>query len=347
MARSPLHPRVLLTGGDGFVGHHTLRVLAETLPPGSRLTSGEPAVDSNTNEVERVALDVTDAERVGTVVREISPTHVLHLAAISSAALAEKNQRRTWEVNLFGTLNLIDAIKQHVPYCRLIHASSVEVYGASFLSGEPLDETALLRPVNAYASSKAAADLLVGQMAAEGLNAIRVRPVNHTGPGQSENFVVPAFAAQLARIECGLQASLVRVGNLDDVRDFLDVRDVARLYAQLVAHTGPLEEGLVLNVGSGVGRRIGDILERLMSMSGVSAAIEKDESRERRHGIHTALVDATSAATLVGWRPEIRWDDTLRSVLDYWRGQMLSLGTATSPPNAQTETSPHPSCENK
>ena len=117
---------------------------------------------------------------------------------------------------------------------------------------------------------------MIGQMAREGLNAIRVRPFNHTGPGQTERFVIPAFAAQIARIEAGIHEAVIRVGNLDARRDFLDVRDVADAYLSLALSSLSFEPGLVLNLASGTGRRIGDILDEFVSLASVKIRVETD-----------------------------------------------------------------------
>ena len=146
----------------------------------------------------------------------------------------------SWRANLFGTLALGEAVLREAPGCRFVLASSAEVYGLSFRAPMPLDEQAPMRPANPYAASKAACDLAIGEMALRGLDAVRLRAFNHTGPGQSEGFVVAAFARQIARVEQGLQAPELRVGALDRWRDFLDVRDVCAAYA--AALRGPTSD---------------------------------------------------------------------------------------------------------
>src|SRR5262249_19286486 len=140
------------------------------------------------------------------------------------------DEGQAWEVNLHGTLHLARAILRHVPDCQMLFASSADAYGWSFQSGTALAENAPLAPRNTYAATKAAADLALGSMTEQGLRCVRLRPVNHTGPGQSDQFVVAAFARQIARVATGLQPPLLEVGNLDAWRDFLDVRDVCAAY---------------------------------------------------------------------------------------------------------------------
>jgi GDP-4-dehydro-6-deoxy-D-mannose reductase len=228
--------------------------------------------------------------------------------------------RQAWDVNLYGTMNLAEAVLRHCPQARFIFVSTSEVYGgAPNALGVHLDETAPLEPLNPYAASKAAADLMVGQMAREGLNAIRVRPFNHTGPGQTERFVIPAFAAQIARIEAGMQEPVICVGNLDAHRDFLDVRDVADAYLRLALSPRSFEPGLVLNLASGIARRVGDVLDQLVSMARVSIRIETDPTRLRASDTPFATGNASRIRKLLGWESRTPWSTTLADVLELWR----------------------------
>ena len=219
--------RVLVTGGDGFVGRYLVRALAAALPAGHAIIVGtHRSGPEGTDGVRRVALDVTNAAEVSSVLAAERPTHVLHLAAIAAIQAARQDVRRTWAVNFSGALNVALAISETVPHCRLLYCGSGAVYGGNGSAERPFAEDAPLDPADAYGASKAAADLMVGQMAKQGLRAIRLRPFNHTGPGQSENFAVPSFAAQIAKIERGEQGPVMQVGSLINRRDFLDVRDV-------------------------------------------------------------------------------------------------------------------------
>jgi GDP-4-dehydro-6-deoxy-D-mannose reductase len=193
----------------------------------------------------------------------------VHLAGIAAVGVAVKDPARTWAVNLHGTLNLAEAILAHVPDCRLIFVSSAEVYGGSFKAGAALDESAALAPMNLYAATKAAAELALGAMAGNGLRLLRLRPFNHTGPGQAEAFVVPAFAGQIARIEAGLAPPVIKVGALRPARDFMDVRDVCAAYAACVREADALPENAVLNIASGRAVKIGDILRMLLAQARV------------------------------------------------------------------------------
>ncbi len=314
--------RILVTGAGGFVGAWVLRRLEIRGTPNLEILAAAHRTEILSRVAKTVRLDVTDAAQVDALVRALKPDAVIHLAAVSHVTEAHRGPRHAWDVNLHGTMNMAEAILKHCPAARFIFVSSSEVYGgvARKLTG-PLDETAPLDPLNPYAASKAAADLLVGQMAREGLNAIRVRPFNHTGPWQTERFVIPAFAAQIARAEAGIDEPVIRAGNLDARRDFLDVRDVADAYLGLAFFGRPVQPGLVLNLASGTGRRIGEVLEQLISLAKITIRMEIDPSRVRGNETPFTNAHATVIRNFLGWKPQIPWSKTLADVLDFWRNR--------------------------
>ena len=295
--------RILITGAKGFVGRHLSVALRQWFPEVRLHAAG---------------FDVTDARAVDQEVRAVRPDACVHLAAVSAIADARRDPDRAWQVNLHGTLNLARAIMSHAPACVFLLASSADAYGASFKGGQPVDETVPLAPLNSYGATKAAADLAVGALAAEGLHTVRLRPFNHTGPGQTDGFVVAAFARQIARIRLGLQAPLLRVGALDPYRDFLDVRDVCAAYAACLARAAEIPPGSIFNIASGTPRRIGDMLEDMQRLAGTDAAIETDASRLRPTDIPVACGNAAAAFERLGWAPRIAWETTLRDVLADW-----------------------------
>ena len=203
------------------------------------------------------------------------------------------------------------------PETLLLYVSSAETYGLTFQRGEPLDEDAPFAPANPYAASKAAADLALGEMALRGLRVIRMRTANHTGAGQSDALVVPAFARQIARIEAGRQEPVIKVGALDRWRDFLDVRDVCAAYAAALAHD--VAPGTAFNIASGTPRRIGDVLEALLARSAIAVEIRTDAARLRPTDVISAIGNPARAKAMLGWTPQIPWDETLDSVLADWR----------------------------
>ena len=294
--------RILVTGADGFVGMHLQRVLATAYPHATVATP---------------AFDVTDRTATVAALREARPDGIIHLAAVAAPMDARRDPDRAWQVNLHGTLILARAVLDQTPDAVFVFAGTADAYGTSFRGRDAVDETAPLSPQNTYGATKAAADLALGAMAAEGLRVVRARPFNHTGPGQSDAFVVPAFAQQIARIAAGLQAPVMKVGALEPERDFLDVRDVCAGYAACLGTR--LAPGIVLNFASGVPRRIGDVLQALMDIAGVQAEIETDAGRLRPTDIPRAAGDATLAGRLLGWAPRVSWPQTLRDVTEDWR----------------------------
>ncbi len=293
---------ILVTGASGFVGGHLVTELRRRFPAAT---------------LDEYAVDVTDAHAVAEHLAQVRPSAVIHLAAIAAPLDAGRDPDAAWRVNLGGTLNLARACLAQS--ATLLFASTADAYGASFVSGRPLDETALLAPLNTYGATKAAADLALGAMVAEGLRAVRLRPFNHTGPGQSDSFAVPAFARQIARIEAGQQRPVIEVGALDAARDFLDVRDVCAAYVTALDRAESLPPGCILNLASGKPRRIGDVLQDLLRVAGVSAEIRVDPTRLRTSGISAAVGNASLAARLLDWTPRIEWEQTMADVLADWR----------------------------
>lgn len=267
---------------------------------------------------------LTDYAYVRHRMQEIRPFSVIHLAAIAAPSEAVKDSRRAFDVNLGGTLNIAESILRDSPNTRLIFAGSSESYGRSFnRSNIPVQEEMALEPNTLYGVTKASADMLLAQMAGIGLDVVRFRPFNHTGPGQSEMYVVSSFARQIARIENGLQPAAIDVGNLEALRDFLDVRDVVEAYVSAATREKPLPQGIALNLASGEARRIGDILSDLRSMSTFEIAVRHDAARMRASDTPLAVGDRRRALEYLGWHPAIRWTDTLRDVLQFWRARVV------------------------
>ncbi|WP_245269894.1 GDP-mannose 4,6-dehydratase [Nitrobacter hamburgensis] len=308
--------RVLMTGSDGFVGPHIEKALRRICGAETEIVATSKAGGVHPQLGEMQALDVTDAAAVHATIARNDPTHVLHLAAIAAVGAASTDPGTAWAVHVGGTRNLAQALLDHAPRCWLLNVGSGLIYGETAKSGRLLDESAVPAPVDDYGVTKAAADLALGALVRRGLKVIRLRPFNHTGARQTEAFVIPAFAMQIARIEAGQIEPVLRVGNLDAERDFLDVRDVARAYALTVQRSDSLEPGLILNVASGIPRRIGDLLLKLLTQSTVPITIEHDPERRRPSDLPRIIGDATRARELLGWRPEYTLDDTLRAVLD-------------------------------
>jgi GDP-4-dehydro-6-deoxy-D-mannose reductase len=318
--------KILLTGASGFVGPHLAEALRKLCGGDSEIIATGIVPGQRPRLGAVMALDVTDHVALDTVIKTKRPTHVIHLAGIAAPSAANADPEASWRVHLYGTLALARAILKSAPDCWLIHIGSGMVYGESAKTGLPLDETALLAPIDEYSATKAAADLALGALTKSGLKCVRLRPFNHTGAGQSEAFVVPAFAMQIARIEAGLAPPVIHVGNLDAQRDFLDVRDVATAYALVVKNLEPRQSalsGTVLNIASGVPRRIADILDSLVAMSRAPIAIEPDSARQRPSDLPIIVGNASRARGLLQWHPTHVFEDTLAAVLDDCRARAV------------------------
>jgi GDP-4-dehydro-6-deoxy-D-mannose reductase len=291
--------RVLVTGASGFVGGF--------LAP--RLRADGWDVVGCDQEV-----DVTDASAVARHVAQVAPDAIIHLAAQSSVALSWQNPALTYRVNFLGSRSILEAAAEKTPAARVMLVGSADQYGSSEPGAPPLDESAPLRPRSPYARTKAAADRLGERYAEDGLDVIRIRAFNHSGPGQSDTFVMSSWARQAAEIACGKRAPMFRVGNLDSVRDFLDVEDVVDAYARLLDRQVPAG---AYNVASGRGVRLRDMLEQLLALAGIQPKVEIDPERMRPLDVSVGNSDRLRAAT--GWEPRIPLERSLERLLESWR----------------------------
>lgn len=299
--------RVAVTGASGFVGRWLMAHLK------SLDVDAVPFFDNT-------GVGLEDDDAIRSILAAQKPDAVVHLAAVAAPADARKAPVAAFNTNLIGTLNLASAILDLCPQTRLIFAGSSEAYGRSFNTiAEPLDEAAPLEPQTLYGVTKASADMLLGQMATDGLQVVRFRPFNHTGPGQSASYVVPAFARQIALIEAGRQEPVIEVGDLEAERDFSDVRDIVRAYARAATMEEPLASGIAVNLASGTPRPISDVLARLLEMSRQSIEVRTDPMKLGPVGTRRAVGNVTRASDLLDWRVEIPFETTLHDVLEAWR----------------------------
>ncbi len=297
--------RILVTGAFGFVGPHLVHELQ---------TNGYEVIRHHTNVTAKpdVVFDLLDRDAVRDGIRSVRPDGIIHLAAQSSVRTSWDNPSSTLDVNIVGTSYLLEAIRDLDPDCRLVTVGSAEEYGIP-RSASPLSEGSPCNPINPYALSKLSVALLVSQFsAAYGLHIIHARPFNHIGPGQRPGFVLVDFARQLVEIQKGKQRSVIRVGNLDAVRDFTDVRDVVRAY-RLLLETG--DRGSIYNVASGYGISIREVLDRMISLLGLDVTVEVDQERLRPLEVPVLIGNAARLRDTLGWIPEIHLNQTLSDVL--------------------------------
>ena len=308
--------RILVIGAAGFVGRHLMATLEAEHGPDAVFGAGKNGA--------RVSLDLLDGDALRRVLREIQPSHVVNLAGIAAPGEAASSQNAAWSLHLHAVLDLGRALLEHHPEAWLVQVGSGLAYGRTARHGRPLRETDTLEPLDIYGASKAAGDLAIGTLLDQGLRVVRLRPFNHTGPGQSTDFAVPAFAQQIAQIEAGLRCGILSVGNLDSARDFLDVRDVADAYAAVIRRSDDLESGSVFNVASGHPIVMRALLDELLSMSAAIIEVHPDPARQRPGELTTISGDASALKTATGWAPSIGLNRTLRDVLD---AQRVLVGT--------------------
>lgn len=311
---------IAVTGASGFVGGYVLGEL-------QRIAQEHPLkIVRLLDQSGDSRADIRDATAVEQQVAAVAPTAVIHLAAIAAPAQASSDPVAAWEINLMGTLNLARAVLQHVPDAWFVFAGSSEVYGSSFNRGsDPVTEETPLRPVNPYGATKAAADIMLGQMAHQGLKAIRFRPFNHTGPGQAPIYVASDFARQIAMIEAGKQRPTISVGNLSAQRDFVDVRDIARAYIRAALGEGQLPPGCAINLSTGRPWKIHDLLQSLIGLSSSEISVEVDPRRLRTDDIPCASGNHSRATNLLNWEPEHEFRTSLAMLLDHWRAEVASV----------------------
>jgi GDP-4-dehydro-6-deoxy-D-mannose reductase len=313
--------RSLITGAGGFVGGHLCAYLLAHTDWELTGTVYPHPVDAQPQEP-RLRLrhaDLRDPEGVQALVGEVQPDCILHLAAQSFVPASFADPWDTLQNNIRAQLNLLEAVRRSGRDVRVLVIGSNEEYGAPKPEELPQTEESPLRPNNPYAVSKVAQDFLGLQYyLAYGLPVVRVRPFNHTGPGQAPRFVVPAFASQIARIEAGLQEPVMKVGNLEVARDFTDVRDIVRAYHLAVSQGEP---GEVYNLASGRPQSVRGLLETLLSYSRAEIRVERDPSRYRPVDVPVVYGSAAKFHRRTGWEPQIPFEQMLRDILAYWREQ--------------------------
>ncbi len=264
-----------------------------------------------------IELEVSDASAVEAAVASAAPALLVHLAAVSFVPESRAEPERTYRVNFLGARAVLEAAARAAPGARVLLACSADQYGSAPPGEPPFTEASPQRPRSPYAHTKVAADLLGACYAARGLDVVRTRAFNHTGPGQAEGFVLPSFARQAVEIALGRREPVVRVGNLDSVRDFLDVEDVLEAYLALA---DPAVPAGVYNVASGRGVRIGDALEAILKLAGVEPRIEVEP--ERLRPTDQAVGDAERLREATGWAPRVAFETTLERLVAHWRERL-------------------------
>ena len=290
----------LLTGAHGFVGQHVQAAVSCTpLPP---------------------EVDLRDRQTLAAAVARIRPEAVIHLAAQSFVPASFENPRETFDINLMGTLNLLEALQAADFQGRMLFVGSGDIYGQVPEVELPVREEHPLHPRNPYAVSKIAAEALCYQWSqTSGFEIIMVRPFNHIGPGQSARFAIADFAKQVMEIRLNRRAPVLQVGDIDVTRDFTDVRDVVHAYTLLLDQG---QNGGIYNICSGQEYRIRRLLEQLIALAGIDAKIEQDPARLRPAEQRRMVASFDRLQRDTGWRPTISMEQSLQDLLNDWEKQL-------------------------
>ncbi|HSQ34610.1 MAG TPA: GDP-mannose 4,6-dehydratase [Candidatus Binatia bacterium] len=305
--------RVLITGCSGFLAAHLMKLLQHEV--GNRLFGITEVPGFSHAGVEVCQLDIRRRDDLIRLLADIRPHVIFHLAAVTNVGFAWKNPALTYEINMLGSSNLLEAILPVSPQARVVLMSSAEVYRGRVET--PISEDSPVQCQNPYALSKLAMEML-GDLYwnAHHLHVCKLRAFNFTGPGQDAKFVASDFASQIAAIEKGKKEAVIRVGNLAAIRDFSDVRDVAR-YVQLLGRHG--RGGEVYNLCSGRSYAISQILEMLLALAAKPIRVQVEAAKFRpvdNPQIHGDPSRLRSEFTL---QPEFTMEKTLSDLLDYWR----------------------------
>lgn len=308
--------KALVIGGGGFVGTYLVNHLHDELgyEVAVTKTSKESLVVPNATTYD---LDVLNKAQIKEVLTKVHPDYIFHLAAQSSVALAWKNPTLTIDVNIKGSVNVLDVIRELDYKPRILLIGSGEEYGHIKEGETPIKECNNTRPGNIYAATKACQNM-IGKIYADAyeMDVMMVRAFNHIGPNQAPMFVVADFCKQVAMIENGKQDPVIMVGNLSARRDFTDVRDVVRAYALLVKFG---KRGETYNVGSGQAIAIDDILNEILSLSDADIEVKVDQDKIRPVDVPIIEADINKIYDCTGWKPQISLKQTLEETLDYWR----------------------------
>ncbi|MBU5444371.1 GDP-mannose 4,6-dehydratase [Paenibacillus sp. MSJ-34] len=313
--------RVLVTGANGFVGRKLVR---ELLDRNHEVFAGVTSFDNDNDTIKTGYLDILDENSIIHAVRDFKPQGVIHLAAQTMVSKAWDNPKGTMEINVHGTINMLQAIKQYVPEAKVLTIGSSEEYGLSGKQGVSLTEETPCFPQNPYAVSKFTAGQIALQISLkENINLVHVRPFNHFGPGQKKGFVISDFISQLVLMDQGRIEPIIHVGDVNVKRDFTYIDDITRAYILLLERnvgTG------IYNVCSGIPRKIEDILFYLMKLIKIPITIMKDEKKMRVNNTPLFIGSAQKINTTLGWSPQKDFYVGLEETFEWWRQKHIIEG---------------------
>ena len=310
--------KALIIGAAGFVGNYLIDHIQKNCI-WSIVVTKMPQEKIEKTGIEIRDLNILEPERIKELLEDVRPDYIFHLAAQSSVGLSWKNPGLTVDVNIKGSLNVLDAIRDLDYQPRVLLIGSGEEYGYVKPGEVPIPEDNVLRPRTVYAATKACQNML-GKIYSQayGMDVMMVRAFNHVGPSQAPLFVVADFCKQAAEIEKGLREPVIHVGNLSARRDFSDVRDVVRAYTLLMEHGAA---GETYNVGSGKAIAIREILDIILAQAKVPIEVQVDQARLRPVDVPVIEADVSKLEACTGWKREIPLEQTIGETLEYWRRQ--------------------------
>jgi GDP-4-dehydro-6-deoxy-D-mannose reductase len=302
-----------VTGAAGFAGSHLVDALLARTPHVAAWAhrGGSSASHATDPRVSWAPIDLLDREAVRRALSETRPSVIYHCAGIAHVGDAWSAPARALQVNALGTYHVLEGVRDAKLACPVLVTGSALVYRPST---QPLCEDDPIGPSDPYGVSKLAQEMLALRAPAPVFVA---RPFNHAGPRQAPSYSTSSFARQIAEIEAGQCAPVLRVGNLESRRDITDVRDTVRAYLAMVERGRP---GRPYNVCSGNAYRVRDLLDVLVDLSRVPIAIEVDPTRLRPSDNPVVAGDRSRISSETGWIPEIPIERTLADLLNYWRG---------------------------
>lgn len=314
---------ILVTGASGFAGSYLgeyLLSISNDAVYGTYLSeeSLTPLVHLK-EKINFIHVDLTQKEAVETLIEQVKPDTIYHLAAFASPSKSFDTPLDTLMNNITSEVHLLEAIrKMRLTNTKILIVSSADIYGRVPKESLPITEDTLYYPTTPYAVSKIAQDYLALQYYfSYTMRIIRARPFNHIGPRQLPHFVVSSFAQKIARIEKGKSQKEISVGNLSSRRDFTDVRDIVRAYTLLIEKG---KAGDAYNIGSGKSYLVRDVLDMLLSFATVKdIQIVENKDLFRISDTPDRVCDYTKIQKETGWEPKISLAKSLKEILDYWR----------------------------
>lgn len=302
---------VLIFGIGGFVGPYLAQ---EFLDAGYKVSGSDIVINKSLpQEVSFYQANLLDSEAVEGVFKRCVPDIVVNLAAVSSVGMSWKIPQKTMEINVIGTLNILEAVKKLSSLPKVLLVGSSEEYD---ISDAPISEKQPIRANNPYGISKVTQERFANIYKEQyGTKIYYVRPFNHTGVGQRTSFVLPSFCEQVAAIEKSGVPGTIKVGNLGAWRDFSHVKDIVRAYRMVVESE---DNDIVFNIGSGEAYSLKDLLDFIISMASVKINIEVDQERFRPIDNPYICCDRRFIGDELGWKPEHSVYDALKEMYEFF-----------------------------